>query len=167
MKLSNTLSLQTERAISIKFSEKEKVEYAQLEEAARDLYHPIRAAGKCGKRYLRLTQALLPLRVACAGGPVPLFSPELETGEEGSDESEDDAPRKPKKTQVFSDFAFTSKLEVLVHELETIRDKSPEGKNELAFTSPVWESWYLTILKYPSQEPYFFTIWIDSGLAKS
>ena len=75
-----------------------------------------------------MTQKLTPLRVACAGGQVPL---EDDNGAEDAAEgegSDDDEPKKRKKV-VFSDFAFVSKLQTLVTELQNIRTKDKTGKS--------------------------------------
>lgn len=64
----------------------------------------------------------MPLRVACAGGKYPL--PES-VGEKCED---NDKKMKPVK---FSNFAFTSKLRVLLKELERIRDSDPSSKSNL------------------------------------
>jgi hypothetical protein len=71
----------------------------------------------------------MPLRIACAGGRIPLDDVPTETDEDdedGNDDDEDeDAPkRKPKK---LSKFAFTSKLKTLVSELERLRTDDPTG----------------------------------------
>jgi hypothetical protein len=87
--------------------------------------------GPISRHFLALTQKLMPLRIACAGGRVPLddvptdAEKEDEDGNNDDDESED-APkkRKPKK---FSKFAFTSKLKTLVSELERLRTDDPTG----------------------------------------
>jgi hypothetical protein len=78
------------------------------------------------KHYLALSQKLTPMRVACAGGKIPLN----ETGEadesEGVDE-DGELPKKAKKEKKYSDFGFRSKLDSLVAELELIRTSSPNG----------------------------------------
>ena len=50
-------------------------------------------------------------------------------GEELDDKEPDgDVPKKHKKVKKFSDFAFTSKLQVLIAELESVRAKDPTAK---------------------------------------
>jgi hypothetical protein len=92
-----------------------------------------REKGPISRHFLALTQKLMPLRIACAGGRIPLGDVPAETEEEDDegnnddeDDDDEDAPkkRKPKK---FSKFAFTSKLKTLVSELERLRTDDPTG----------------------------------------
>jgi hypothetical protein len=73
----------------------------------------------------------MPLRIACAGGRIPLDDAPTEPGaideDDNNDNDEDeDAPKKRKPKQ-FSKFAFTSKLKTLVSELERLRTDDPTG----------------------------------------
>jgi hypothetical protein len=75
----------------------------------------------------------MPLRIACAGGHIPLDDVPSETEEkdedgnnDDDDEDSEDAPKK-KKAKKFSKFAFTSKLKTLVSELERLRTDDPTG----------------------------------------
>jgi hypothetical protein len=69
----------------------------------------------------------MPLRIACAGGRIPLDDvPTENEDEDGNDDDEDDAPKK-RKPKVFSEFAFTSKVKTLVSELERLRTDDPTG----------------------------------------
>jgi hypothetical protein len=86
--------------------------------------------GPISRHFLALTQKLMPLRIACAGGRIPLDDVPTEPGEDDDDEDED-APKKRKSRQ-FSKFAFTSKLKILVSELERLRTDDPTG------TCSVW-----------------------------
>ena len=125
--ISSAFFNQTERVVTVKFSKQEKKEYAALESVARTFYENLVQSGKeIGKNYLKLTSQLVPLRVACAGGKVPLDdTSEAEPGDEPPD---GDVPKKRKKVQKFSDFAFTSKLNTLIAELEAVRTKDPTAK---------------------------------------
>jgi hypothetical protein len=86
--------------------------------------------GPISRHFLALTQKLMPLRIACAGGRVPLDDVSTETEKEDNNDDEDDededAPKK-KKPKKFSKFAFTSKLKTLVSELERLRTDDPTG----------------------------------------
>jgi hypothetical protein len=73
----------------------------------------------------------MPLRIACAGGRIPLDDAPTEPGEgdedgNNDDDEDEDAPKKRKPKQ-FSKFAFTSKLKTLVSELERLRTDDPTG----------------------------------------
>ena len=76
-----------------------------MESVARQFYENLVKSGKdIGKNYLKVTSQLVPLRVACAGGRVPLDNT---SGTEPDDEAPDgDVPKKRKKVQKFSDFVF-------------------------------------------------------------
>lgn len=110
----------------MKFSEEEKKEYQALETAAQDYYEEFKLTKghELSKHYLALSQKLTPMRIACAGGKIPLNN----TEEAGEDEGvEEKLPKKAKKEKKFSDFAFRGKLDSLVAELELIRTNSPNG----------------------------------------
>jgi hypothetical protein len=76
--------------------------------------------GPLSRHYLALTQKLMPLRIACAGGRIPLGDVPTETEEKVKDGNNDDEDKdsedtpKNKKPKKFSKFAFTSKLQTLV-----------------------------------------------------
>jgi hypothetical protein len=128
---------QTEITIEVSFSRQEKTEYQKIENSARDFYVDFRdvKGDKITKHYLKLTQKLAPLRVACAGGKYPLPSSVGEVGDAGvgdslacDDEAEGGVSTKKAargSSVNFSDFVFTSKLNVLIAELEKIRDTDP------------------------------------------
>ena len=83
------------------------------------------ANGQIGNNYLKLTQKLIPLRIACAGGRVPLDEDAADVPADGDD---DEPKKKRMKTEPrFSDFAFTAKAKALVSELESIRAKDKTG----------------------------------------
>lgn len=78
----------------------------------------------------------MPLRVACAGGKYPL--------PESVGEMCEDNHKKMKPVE-FSNFAFTAKLQVLIKELERIRDSDPSSKS--SFFVPASEAQlFLTLL---------------------
>jgi len=79
-----------------------------MEIAAREYYVHLKESGSSiGKHYLALMQKLTPLRIACAGGKVPLNDDSTqEHANEDSDDDEGPKNRK-KKAQKYSDFAFT------------------------------------------------------------
>jgi hypothetical protein len=110
----------------------EKSEYDNLEKTALDFYTKFRAQHEkdLSKYYLKLSQKLTPMRVACSGGKYPLedINEEENTDNDASDEEMDDEPRKKKKQVIYSDYAFTSKFKVLLSELERIRDEDPTCK---------------------------------------
>jgi len=90
------------------------------------------------KKYLELTQKLMPLRTACAGGRIPILGQyETEADERGKDNDDDNddndedggAKQKGKKVQKYSEYAYTSKLDKLIEELESIRDNDPTSKS--------------------------------------
>jgi SNF2 family DNA or RNA helicase len=115
-----------ERVIEVSLSEDEKQEYNTLDEKAKTFYLNFRDAHShdLSCHYLKLSQILTPMRVACSGGAYPL---NVESKDE--DEDEDDQPRKIKKVVEYSDFALTSKFKVLLSELERIRDEDPTSKS--------------------------------------
>ena len=85
----------------MKFSEQEKLEYSKMEAAALTTYVNLKGqGGRIGKHHFNIMGELTPLRIACAGGKVPKIS----------------------------NFAFTSKLEALISELEIIRERDATGK---------------------------------------
>jgi len=136
-----SLPPKTERTLVVPFNEQDKASYLELEKEAKAFYSNFKAhhSEDVSKSYLKLTQKLLPLRTACAGGQIPLNEPDAEEGdgnvadeeEDGDDFDDDDpAPRKSKKkVQVYSKFAYTSKLNKLIEELETIRVNDPSAKS--------------------------------------
>jgi hypothetical protein len=113
----------------------EQSEYDNLEKTALDFYTKFRAQHEkdLSKYYLKLSQKLTPMRVACSGGTYPLedINEEEDTDNDASDEEMDDEPRKDRKKKKevkYSDYAFTSKFKVLLSELERIRDEDPTCK---------------------------------------
>ena len=102
-----------------------------MENTARAYYETfLLSGGEIGRAYLKLTQKLTPLRVACAGGRIPLDDNSgAGNNEEDDGSGDDDEPKKrKKKVQAFSDFSFTSKLNTLIKELQDIRAKDKMGE---------------------------------------
>jgi hypothetical protein len=144
--------------VEVEFSDEEKEDYAVLEKAALDFYTGFKESKghELSKHYLLLSQKLVPLRIAASGGRIPLDdeaekAPEVEeeedeekseeeggdaaaaaVDEEAAEDSEDETPapkkKKAKKEQRFSEFAYKSKLDALIAELETARDDDPNGE---------------------------------------
>lgn len=128
----------------MKFSDAEKIEFDKIEKEAKDFYLSFRARHQhdMSKHFLKVSQKLMPLRVASSGGKYPLYTESTVTGPEDDDEGEEinddtgtDVSREPKKKKkertkvVYSDFAFQSKFNVLIEILEKIRDTEPEAKS--------------------------------------
>ena len=119
-----------------------------MEAASRAAYLDVKNSRRVGRRYLYLMRKLAPLRIACAGGHVPLADGVLDrdgkvdpdTGEQSEDKvavaDDNDAGKKiNKKVLTFSKFAFTSKLEALISELENIREKDETGMSYFTCSS--------------------------------
>lgn len=97
----------------IEFEAGEKVEYAALEKRALDFYRLFKIQNRkdFSSHYLKLIQGLTPLRIACAGGRIPIdeksgkvaVSDTLleemgdETAMSGADDESDEESVKPKK----------------------------------------------------------------------
>ena len=125
----------SERSIWIDFSKEDKIEYDKLEKTALDFYKNFRATNhksNLGKHYLKLTQKLTPMRVACAGGKIPLDDVALDEAvlDDADEEKSDQETQKKKGKTVkqYSEFVFKSKLNKLVEELKAARDKDPSCK---------------------------------------
>jgi hypothetical protein len=119
----------------VDFSAADRAEYDTLETTARAYYQSLKASekGPLGRHFLALTQKLMPLRIACAGGRIPLDDVPTESEEKDEDGKDDDNDEdsedalKKKKPKKFSKFAFTSKLKTLVSELIRLRTDDPTG----------------------------------------
>jgi hypothetical protein len=131
--------------VEVVFTAGEQQEYTALDDAARNFYCLFKAkkGHQLSKHYLLLTQKLMPLRIAAAGGRVPLDdengsfpddSDDEEKEEEESKDSTTEAPKKKKekKEQRFSDFVYKSKFNALLDELKRARDDDPNGKRRTA-----------------------------------
>ena len=166
----------TQRNVVIEFSKEDKAEYKKLEKAAQDFYRDFRNSHSNlhGKFCLKLTQKLTPMRVACAGGKIPLEAPasedakeeeaasddtemkgeeatkaaaakDKEGGDDDSSETEGTPRKREKKEVIYSDFAFTAKVKTLIEELSAARDKDPSSKS-LVFSQ------YQSSLEYLQEE---------------
>lgn len=158
--------------MEVEFSEEEKKEYTVLDSTAHDFYTSFkeRKGHKLSKHYLLLTQKLMPLRIAASGGRIPLDDEEEKTPEadgeeeekvqdadgESDAESEDESPepkkKKAKKEKRYSEFAYTSKLNALIAELESARDEDANGKttsiapNIVGSVEPLSPSCFISLL---------------------
>lgn len=159
---------QTERVISVDFSDLERIEYDKLEVSAREFYVSFKSlhGQSFGKHYLKLLQKLAPLRTSCSGGQVSVddyCAENLKKSNDHDDENEVD------NKQLFSDFSFESKLSILIAELERIRidDKTCEyfqiSSTELSL-GRICE-YNLTILFYFSQMSHILSAYIHIELA--
>ena len=143
----------TERTVLVHLGEDERKEYAMLENAALDFYTKFKEThvSTLSSHYLKLTQKLTPLRIACAGGAVPLEADndnEDSKDADGDDDEGDTESKKKKKVKkaiVYSDFVFQSKMFKLIEELKTARDRDPSSKS-LVFSQ------FSSSLKYLQQE---------------
>ena len=87
-----SLPEKTERVIKIDFSADERAEYDKLEAAAKNAYTRLKnsqGTSQLSRHYLRLHSYLLPLRMACSGGPLPEDDPFA------NDDDDDDAGSNP------------------------------------------------------------------------
>lgn len=125
-----SLPSKTERVIEISFSSKtEKEHYDNLDKNAKDFYIKFKKENESdiSKHYLKLSQKLTPLRVACAGGPYPLIDNKSDDGME--EEVEENGKKKKKSDVVYSTVAFKSKFKALISELERCRDEDASSKS--------------------------------------
>jgi hypothetical protein len=83
------LLLQTQHVVTVPFAAEDQEEYDTLEAGVQTWYQSFKKnnAKNIGRHYLRLSQKLLPLRIACTGGPVPI---ESERDEDDKDDDDDD-----------------------------------------------------------------------------
>lgn len=126
--------------VKVKFTKKEKTEYEALEKAALDFYSNFKKThcGALSQHYLLLKSKLDPLRIACAGGALPLEEEKKNAGDEADDgvevtardADEEAAKKKKEKKKIkFSDFRFNSKFAKLIEELKNARDHDPTSKS--------------------------------------
>ena len=128
------LCTQTERKVSAEFSEQEKKEYKLYEEEARNFYADFRRrhAKTLSKHFLRLSSKLNQVRIACAGGRVPVEA----SGDDHESEDEEEHPEhesvtpstKKGKAVQLSTFVFESKINKLIELLKHFRDNEPSCK---------------------------------------
>jgi len=109
---------------------REKTEYSKIETEVHDFYVDFRdrKGREITRNYLMLTQKLLPLRVACSGGQYPLPS----SVDEKVVEDESVGTKAKRKQVEYSTFEFTSKLKVLIKQLDNIRNSDPSSESFLA-----------------------------------
>ena len=139
----NSQMQKEETVLKIDFTEEDKKEYQTLEEKAQKFYRLFNKS-VASKAYLRIMSSLLPVRVACAGGQIPLEQDSKPSA--NSDDSEDELDgKKPKKTVTLSDYAFKSKLDRLIKEMVAIREEDPQAKT-LIFSQ------FTTTLQWLQQE---------------
>ena len=87
------------------------------------------------KYFLKVSQKLTPLRVACSGGKYPLENEDKindhDTDIEDNDSDDEDQKKKKKKpaVKIYSEFTFRSKFRFLLQELEIIRDNDVSSKS--------------------------------------
>ena len=116
----------TERMISVKLSPEEKKAYRKMEADSQKWYMEYRKRHRhdMSKHYLTVSSRLIPLRDASSGGKYSL----------GNDQQnvDDELPQRKSDT-VLSDFTFTSKLKVLLQELDRTKIADPTSKS-LIFT---------------------------------
>ena len=128
-----------------------------MENAALTFYSSFKSRAKMlSKHFLKLTQKLTPMRVACAGGHIPIeegVSSQLEADskdsvdsdgeeadsldepdyeeEEDEEKDEEGKPTKKQKEVKYSKFIFESKFKVLLQELKNARDNDPSCEYKL------------------------------------
>ena len=127
---------QTERVVELSLSTEDADEYRKLETAARSAYTFLKVrTGRVGKAFLKISQILMPLRVACAGGRTPLRDPsDNVTTADSDDEDHDVAPGSKKKRTTpvqYSDYVYTSKLNKLIVELKRVRNEDSTGTTKI------------------------------------
>lgn len=146
-----SLPPKTERTIVVKATPEDEAEYQDLESTALDFYTQFKLdnQGDLNRHYLKISQKLTPLRIACSGGHVPSADSGVGTGTNADDDEDEEAEvvatKKGKKEKQFSKFAFKSKLNTLVGELERIRTADPTAKS-LVFSQ------FTSTLKWMQQE---------------
>lgn len=120
----------SDETVIVPFNKQDKAAYKDLESEALGFYNnfklTITDGEKLGSSKLKLDRELKKLRIACAGGHIPLE----EDGATNEDEEQDkEEGKRKKKAQRFSEFAYTSKLDKLIEKLEAVRDNDPTSKS--------------------------------------
>lgn len=145
-----SLPPKTERKRLVVFSKEERLEFEKIEKQTQDWYIQFRLANKnkMSKYFLKVSSRLIPLRIACSGGKYPVYdySDEVEENGDGDGDAEDEVDeqnvdgndgeegggkkksKKKSKETVYSKFSFNAKFNVLLEELQKIRDKEPDCK---------------------------------------
>jgi SNF2 family DNA or RNA helicase len=126
-----SLPAKSERSIAIVLSEAERKEYDRLDAEAKKFYVDFKTSHSrdFSKHYLKLSQRLTPMRVACSGGCIPLDGDTEYDEEDPNDSDEEKKPAARKKQEKYSDFCFTAKFNVLLRELKRARDEDPTSKS--------------------------------------
>jgi hypothetical protein len=98
------------------------LEYQKIERAALDFYIGFKSShgSKLSSHFLKISQKLTPMRVACSGGKYPLDDTE---DVDNGDDDEAETKKQKKKVVKYSDFVFKSKFEKLLVELKRNRDE--------------------------------------------
>ena len=144
-----SLPPKTERKRVVIFSKEERIEFEKIEKQVQDWYLQFRLANKkqMSKYFLKVSSKLLPLRIACSGGKYPIYdySDDDEENGDGDGDAEDvvdvqnvdgndgeegggKVKKKKSKETVYSKFSFNTKFNILLEELQKIRDKEPDCK---------------------------------------
>jgi SNF2 family DNA or RNA helicase len=120
-----SLPAKTEKSIEMDLSEAERKEYDLLDNQAKEFYVEFKARNrqKLSSHYLKLSQKLTPMRVACSGGRVPLDNTNPE------EDDEDESVVQKKKEIKYSDFCFTAKFNALIQMLKRAKDEDPTSKS--------------------------------------
>lgn len=123
------LPKKTERDLMVKLSPEEKRVYYKMEKTEQDWYLNYRSRHKhdMSKHYLTVSSRLTALRDACSGGKYNTGATVVPTDDHDTDDM-DEKPRKKAET-VLSAFSFTSKLKVLLEELERTKNVDPSSKS--------------------------------------
>jgi len=82
------------------------------------------SASKIGSSFLTIQQSLTPLRVACAGGHIPVGKEQ----DEPDNIQDEEVAKKKRPVAVYSKYANTSKLKLLLKHLELVRSKDATCK---------------------------------------
>ena len=124
-----SLPPKTERSVEVAFTREERAEYTLLEESALAFYTSFKARypKKVGRAFLKLSAKLKPIRIACAGGRIPLDEPDDKDGAQ-EDEDEEEADKKKRKEIKYSKFVFKSKFNKLIALLKDAR-QDPTAKS--------------------------------------
>jgi SNF2 family DNA or RNA helicase len=144
------LPKKTERNLMVKLSSDEKKAYNKMEKESQKWYLNYRSRHRhdMSKHYLTVSSRLITLRDAMSGGKYNAgttpTAADTDVTENDAGEIDEEKPRRKAET-VLSDFAFTSKLKVLLKELERTKNADPTSKS-LVFSQ------YKTTLDWLKQE---------------
>jgi SNF2 family DNA or RNA helicase len=119
-----SLPAKTEISIEIDLPEAESREYDLLDIEAKEFYVEFKARNRqtLFSLYLKFSQKLTHMRVACSGGCVPW-------GNANPEEDDEDRSVVQKKEIKYSDFHFTAKFNALIQMLERAKDEDPTSKS--------------------------------------